>query len=1347
MPRLRLFYKLIRLLLPIAFAAAITFPRNISSISAQGINQAEGVQLRLRVAEFDPINELPEAALRLSPPVPDLDADQNRLWIVQFAGPIQDGWITTASENGLEILTYIPDYAYLVWGDRASVELTSRRAPVRWWGEYLPGYALHPDLVSEAIPLSTVRVQNEKPVPAVVDVQLANRPELASVVMDIIRSAEWVSTLPYSVLEFQNLTIAIAPEKLVWLASQPGVVDVAPHLEMTLLDEVQGQILAGNLDASGRHPAGPGYLSWLIQQGFVNEPERYPIIDITDDGLDDGDDGIDDCEDGVIECDDGPTHRDFYLSGNKALSDRIEYNVNLTEDALADGRGGHGTINASIAGGFSQGGGAIHLDPNGYQRGLGINPFGRLSATKVFSNAGFYCTNCSGGDLIRGSYLRGARISSNSWGASTFGSYGQYDQEYDSLVRDAVGDLPGNQEMTILFAAGNDGGMGNSITSPGNAKNVITVGASESDRAVFENFSADICSNTPGDADNPEQIADFSSRGPADDGRVKPDLVAPGTMILGAASQTAGYKGDGVCISHYPSGQQMYAASSGTSHSTPAAAGAASLLDYYYREHFGGESPSPAMVKAYLINSARYLSDEGEILPSNHQGFGRIDLGRAFNETPRWLSDQRWVLEATGEVYEARGEIYSAQEGLRITLGWTDAPGSPVSGVAYVNNLDLEVEYNGQTYRGNRFSGAVTQAGGSADYRNNVESVILPAGGGGAFTVRVKAANLAGDGIPGNSDATDQDFALVVYNAVNQAGVIQGKVKIGGGSAPAANALVWAVSDGNRLVETKADENGEYQLKLFAGNYTLNAWKEGYSHAFVNGLTLNYNEVITQDLSLAQQVVHSLSGCVRDRATSLGLAARVEIIGPLNTIVATQSTTRSVPCYQASIPAGSYSVRATSRLHDPETTIVSLENSMTVNFSLGASTDDGLFTGRVVDRLSGLPIAQAVVAILETGDEYRTGGDGSFEFQLPAGSYHVSATALFREAEAASILVPQSNIESRDFELKSAQLTITAPNSGTRQITAAQEIKVDIQLENLGEAPLAFEVYEREHIRIPGGRDNAGYIWMDNRAPGEVIYGWPQATNETRLYLEDDAVAQIGLPFAFKFYGKTYTTLRVGNNGAAGFGADSGGIPFYNTRLSDIQQPLLAPFWDDLDDDFGYVSYRVEGTAPNRRFVVAWNQRPHYNNVGEASFAAVLYEQSGSIKFLYADVIFGNNNLDRGQSATVGIRGEGSDYLEYSFNQAALANGLAVCFQPPGAAPCDRVELSWVKAAPQSGILAVGKSTTLTAALQALPGTPYGYLTGGLRIYSNDPLRQPFVDIPLAVYHAPPPVYLPFLQR
>jgi hypothetical protein len=102
---------------------------------------------------------------------------------------------------------------------------------------------------------------------------------------------------------------------------------------------------------------------------------------------------------------------------------------------------------------------------------------------------------------------------------------------------------------------------------------------------------------------------------------------------------------------------------------------------------------------------------------------------------------------------------------LRITLAWTDAPGSTATADALNNDLDLTVTASENTYCGNAFSGAYTVPGGSPDRKNNVESVFLPPGISGPFTVTITAASINSDGVPNQSPGLDQDFALVIYNA------------------------------------------------------------------------------------------------------------------------------------------------------------------------------------------------------------------------------------------------------------------------------------------------------------------------------------------------------------------------------------------------------------------------------------------------------------------------------------------------------------------------------------------------------------------------------------------------------
>ena len=178
------------------------------------------------------------------------------------------------------------------------------------------------------------------------------------------------------------------------------------------------------------------------------------------------------------------------------------------------------------------------------------------------------------------------------------------------------------------------------------------------------------------------------------------------------------------------------------------------------------------MVKAYMMNSARYMTgtNANDTLWSSAQGMGMVDLDRAFDGTPRLLRDQQGVDTFTnsGTSRSFTGAVCKAYLPVRITLSWTDAPGS-TAGNAYKNDLNLSVKADGKTYLGNVFTGAFSTTGGVADVRNNVESVFLPPGTTGLVEITVTAFNINSDGVPNVPPTLDQDFALVAYNlaAVN----------------------------------------------------------------------------------------------------------------------------------------------------------------------------------------------------------------------------------------------------------------------------------------------------------------------------------------------------------------------------------------------------------------------------------------------------------------------------------------------------------------------------------------------------------------------------------------------------
>jgi Subtilase family len=718
-----------------------------------------------------------------------------RLHLIQFAGPIEPGWVSALEGCGVQVLNYLPRNAYLVYGNASALQRLRDWAQsanmVQWDGDYPADRRIHPRARAIAGQTGLQDAGQDTFV-----VQLVSDPDENPATLAVIRQMSLAPVQSeFGVLHFLNVIVRLPRARLADLSARPDVVFIEPYAEPQKLDESQDQIVAGNL--SSNTPSGPGYLAWLADKGFSQTQFDASgfVVDVSDSGVGNGTNA--------------PGHFGLYALGDPALSNRLVYQrlegTPHPGSTLA-GCDGHGALNAHIIAGYSAFQGFPFTDPLGYAYGLGVCPFVRIGSSVVFDPNIF--TSPSFPDLQSEAYFDGARISTCSWGNSSSGGYDILSQTFDALARDAQPDgslygTNGNQEMVLVAAAGNGESAG-TIESPGTAKNVITVGAAENVRSLSpanggrDPAGNDGCSEDDSAADSANDVASYSSRGPCADGRMKPDLVAPGTHVTGGIPQNApaltngigsaldcfdaagitALPGGGTC--HYPFmtgnsnnffplNQQFYSVSSGTSFAAPAVAGGCALLRQYFINN-GLPAPSPAMTKAYLINSARYLDGAGanDTLWSPAQGMGELNLGRAFDGAPRILRDQMPgdTFTNTGQTRTFTGTITNSSLPFRVTLAWTDAPGSPSAGQELVNDLDLTVTIGGVTYKGNVFNGAYSVAGGAADSLNNVESVFLPAGVTGNFVVTVTAANITGDGVPNEGPSLDQDFALVIYNAV-----------------------------------------------------------------------------------------------------------------------------------------------------------------------------------------------------------------------------------------------------------------------------------------------------------------------------------------------------------------------------------------------------------------------------------------------------------------------------------------------------------------------------------------------------------------------------------------------------
>jgi autotransporter-associated beta strand protein len=216
------------------------------------------------------------------------------------------------------------------------------------------------------------------------------------------------------------------------------------------------------------------------------------------------------------------------------------------------------------------------------------------------------------------------------------------------------------------------------ISTSGNAKNIMTVGAAND--AVTSGLR-DPSKST---------LTTFSSRGPTDDGRIKPDIVANGASLTSSTSTS----------------DTSYGGMSGTSMSGPNAAGSAALLVHHYANLFSGGAMRASTLKGLILHTATDIGNPG---PDYHYGWGLMNTKEAAdlitdhqaNPAKRRITEDLVTTSQQTKTYTFNWDGNSA---LRATLCWTDPPGASTTAhdlrtSRLINNLDIKlIAPNGTQY-------------------------------------------------------------------------------------------------------------------------------------------------------------------------------------------------------------------------------------------------------------------------------------------------------------------------------------------------------------------------------------------------------------------------------------------------------------------------------------------------------------------------------------------------------------------------------------------------------------------------------------------------------------------------
>jgi len=654
--------------------------------------------------------------------------------VVHLSGPVTDAEKQTLAAQGVTLLSYLGSNAY--FGSLSSARIDATAAAAADQGKILmveaiaTDWKMHPDTAAGIVhPWAVVpnqgsdRPKDALPGEAGVEQAKLADPTVALYVLfhpDVDLMTEGARTIRSHgatvrswLTEINGAVIHISNSRIREFTASDPVMYVEPPLPMLSECNAENRVLvqANIANAAPYNLNGAGVDVLVYDGGKVkNNPEHVAMT-------------------GRVTI--GP-------SDTSSVSDHATH---VTGTILGDGTGSAGGIHIGMAPaarvisyGFQQ--------PGGLQQGFLYTDPGDLQAD--YSEA-----ISLGADISNNSI--GTNTSTNGFPCDWQGNYGVTDVLIDKIVRGTPG-IANGQPFRIVWANGNERQSTRCqnlpapfqqyhlTAPPACAKNHITVGATNA---------------------NDDSMTSFSSWGPADDGRMKPDVSAPGCQV----------GGDGGVTSSGSSGG--YNVKCGTSMASPTTCGVSALLIQDWRNNYPSEPDMRnSLLKCFLAHTA---TDRGNPGPDNQFGYGSIRAPAAAD----LLRSGNFIAEefvSQGEVYAAVVVVQPGDTELKVTLAWDDAPGTPVVNPALVNDLDLVVRSPSNVQHFPWTLGGLADPAAPAvrtqpNHVDNIEQVFVSNPEVGGWTIEIHGFNVPQGPQPFSLTATPflvncSDAGTVALNSV-----------------------------------------------------------------------------------------------------------------------------------------------------------------------------------------------------------------------------------------------------------------------------------------------------------------------------------------------------------------------------------------------------------------------------------------------------------------------------------------------------------------------------------------------------------------------------------------------------